>query len=462
MNFTHITFNSKEVVLNSLFICKGKSFKKEYLMNAISNGACAYLSEVDYEVDIPLVLVDDVRKAMPKIANQHYSRPYQHFTLIGITGTKGKSTTTYLLRKIFETEGKKTGILSSIDIYDGIVNQESRLTTPESVDLFKHFNNAKKSNLDYLVMEVSSQGLKYNRVDEIIFDYGVFLNISEDHVSALEHSSFEDYFQSKLKLFNQSKVAVINLDSAYIDQILKSSELSQRLITFSTKNKNADYFISDIKTQNQSISFKVNDYLIELGITGLFNLENALAAIAIAQDNKVSYSTIQKALKEIRVPGRMEYFETNDKKIKVIVDYAHNSLSFENLFNSIKKEYPNHSIIIIFGCPGEKSINRRKDLGEISNRYSNKVILTTEDPGYEDPLNICLEIKQYIPNVKTEIRLDRKDALQHALDSANQKTVILFTGKGDETRQKIKDKYVQTNSDIEITKELIKQYNKDH
>lgn len=462
INPAYLTFNSKDVIENTLFVCKGQAFKKEYLEMAIELGASAYVSEIDYHVNIPLILVDDVRVVMPILANAFYQQPYESFNLVGITGTKGKSTTAYFYKKIVETNQKTCGILSSIDTFDGIINKESRLTTPEALDLFKHFDNARQSQLDHFVMEVSSQGLKYNRVDEVIFDYGVFLNISPDHISSIEHPNFEDYFESKLRLFSQSKVAVISLDTDRVDEVLNAAQSSTKILTFSTNNPEADYYAGEITKKNQSITFKVNGTLIELGITGLFNVDNALAAIAVAHDSGIEYPVIAEALKEIRVPGRMEYFETIDQKVKVIVDYAHNTLSFEKLFQSSINEYPDHKLAIIFGCPGGKSINRRKDLGVVANQYANQVVLTTEDPGYEDPQKISEEVLTYIPDVESVIILDRKEALRFVMDNALDKTVILFTGKGDETRQKVENQYVETQSDISITKELIEEYNKSH
>lgn len=299
MDFNQLTFNSKEVVTNTLFICKGKAFKKEYLLDAIKSGASAYVSEVDYEVSIPLVLVDDIRIVMPLLANAFYHRPYQGFNLVGITGTKGKSTVAYFYKKIIESIGQTCGILSSIDTYDGIINEESRLTTPESLDLFKHFKHAQLSGLDHFVMEVSSQGLKYNRVDEVIFDIGVFLNISPDHISDIEHPNYEDYFKSKLRLFKQSKKSIINLESDKIDEILK---VAINPITISTDSDKADYYAHDIVQIEGGYQFKVNQIPFELGLTGRFNVSNALAAIACAHQSGIQLETISNSLKQIRVP----------------------------------------------------------------------------------------------------------------------------------------------------------------
>lgn len=455
-----ITYNSKEVESDTLFFCKGATFKKEYLDMAIQHGATAYVSEIDYHVSIPLIQVDHIAIAMAKLAKEFYQDPSSAFTLIGITGTKGKSTTTYYLKQILETAQHHCGILSSIDTYDGITQQESRLTTPEALVLYQHFYNAKQSHLDSFVMEVSSQGLKYHRVDGVEFDYGIFLNIGEDHISPIEHPHFEDYFHSKLKIFNQSKIAVVNLDSKHSDQILAAAQACHKVITFSQHRSEADYTFEIISTSIDGTTFKLNDELFMLGMSGLFNVENACAAIIVALDLGIDVSIIKQALKEIKVPGRMEVFHSQDQQLTVIVDYAHNTLSFEKLFESSRQEYPDSKMIIIFGCPGNKAINRRKDLGEVSNRFADEVILTMEDPATEDPTQICDDIKQYIPDVDTQIIIDRKEALKAAIDSVKGKTLILFTGKGAETREKIGNDYVPRQSDTSMTAELIQEYDK--
>lgn len=454
-----ITFDSREVSSDTLFFCKGAQFKIEYLLKAIESGAITYVSEVDYHQSIPCILVSDIRKAMALIADAFYDSPQTSFNLIGVTGTKGKSTTTYFIKKILDHyHEEKTGIISSIDTFDGVIDEESTLTTPEALTLFKHFNNARKAQLNSFVMEVSSQALKYDRVYGLNFDYGIFLNISPDHISPIEHPTFEDYFDSKLKLFQQSKKMIVNLDSDHIETINKHlNDVS--ILSFSQSNPDAQYQISNLKPHPNSISFTLNNDEYHVGITGLFNAENAAAAIILALDLKIPTPIIQSALSEIRVPGRMELFTTQDNLKTIIVDYAHNTLSFEKLFESTKQSYPNHHISIVFGCPGHKSLNRRQDLGEVSNKYADNVILCEEDPGYEDPTTISLEIAQYLKDVPYQIINDRKKALHTAMLFTQLPQVILFTGKGDETTMKVENKNVEIQSDVSITKELIEIYN---
>lgn len=467
-----ISYNSNDIQPNTMFICKGLTFKKEYLKNAISKGAFIYISESKYEdIDLQFIIVKDIRKSMPIIANIYYNNIWSKLKLIGITGTKGKSTTAYYIKYILDcylkaSNKNESAILSSIDNYDGVIKEESHLTTPESLQLNKHFKNAVDSDIEFLTMEVSSQALKYNRVDRINFNVGIFLNISEDHISPIEHSDFEDYFKSKLKLFNQCDTAIINMDCDFSDRVYNSAKSSKQIITYSIKNPSADVYGYDIKKQNHDILFKVRtkdfDKEFKLTMPGLFNVENALAAIAATNYFGIDNLYIYEGLEKARSSGRMEMYSTKDDKIIVIVDYAHNKLSFEKLFEAVKAEYPSREIISIFGCPGFKSLGRRKDLGTIAGKYSKKVYIVAEDPGYEPVIDISTEIAKYVEAQNTDYVIieDRGEAIKDAIFTANENTIILVTGKGNETRQKYGSQYLDCISDVEFTKKYLEDYNR--
>lgn len=449
----NLSYNSEEVINNTLFICKGSSFKEEYLISAIKKGAKVYISEKKYNVDIPCILVKDIKISLSKVAAKYFDYPGKKLNIIGIGGTKGKSTTAYYIKYILDEYAKNNNkkdiaIISSIDTYDGILNFESHITTPESLDLQNHFNNALLSDISDVVMEVSSQALKCNRVNDVCFNYGVFLNISEDHISPIEHNDFEDYFNSKLKIFANTNKAIINLNSDFSDKILsRAKKDSKEVITFSTKDQNADVYGYDIKKEGFDTKFKVKTKVFEkefiLTMPGLFNVENALAAISVATQMNIPYEDMYTGLKKAKSSGRMEVYYSNDKKIITIVDYAHNKLSFEKLYESTKSEYPNRKIITVFGCPGKKSLLRRKDLGQLAGKNSDKVYLTAEDPGMETVYDISKDIAQYVEEYHKnyEIIEDRGEAIKAAIKTAvNNKgeTIILITGKGNETRQKIR------------------------
>lgn len=468
----YLTYDSREVTEGTLFICKGAAFKAEYLDAAIEKGAIAYVSEVKYDTqkDVPYFLVDDIRKAMPPLAEKFNNAPWKKLTITGIGGTKGKSTSAYYMKAIVDdymaaTGGKESAVLSSIDIYDGVIKKESHITTPESVELQEHLRHAVESGITFAEMEVSSQALKYNRVDNMRFDVGVFLNISEDHISPIEHPDFEDYFSSKLKMFAQTKNALINTGSDYFDRVLEAAQVAPNVITFGTR-EGSDIYGYDIRKVNHEIHFRVKcdqfDEDFALTMPGLFNVENALAAIAAACVFHIPLEFMKSGLYRARSSGRMETYMSEDKNVIAVVDYAHNKLSFDKLFSSTRKEYPDYDIISIFGCPGKKAYIRRRDLGTIAGMYSKKVYLVAEDPGAEPVEEISKDIAQYVEaqHCPYEMIEDRGDAIHKAIMEATGKTILLITGKGNETRQKYGTEYLDCPSDVEYVKRYLEDYNK--
>lgn len=471
-----VTYNSKDVNQNTLFVCKGLKYKAEYLKEAISNGAIIYIADEENITikDFPHIVVTDIRKALAVVATLFYNYPALNINMIGVTGTKGKSTTSYYIKSILDDYMKKqnkndTAIISSIDTYDGVTTRESLLTCPESLELQSHIRNAVNSNMENLVMEVSSQALKLSRVYGILYKVGVFLNISEDHISSVEHEDFDDYFYSKLKLFDQIENAVINLDSECSDIILEHSKKCPNVLTCSTKDSSADIYAYNItKDGHTAINFKIksNKFNFEkdeftLTMPGLFNVENALVAIGTAICLNIPYDSIYDGLKIARASGRMETHSSKDGSIIVIVDYAHNKLSFEKLYESTKQEYPDKKIVTVYGCPGGKAQRRRMHLGELSGRYSDISYLTAEDPGIEETIDICKEIAFYIEkeNGKYKIVEDRGEAIKQAI-LENTDSVVLITGKGNETRQKYGTTYVPCLTDTDYALQALEEYDK--
>lgn len=469
---SHIAHNSKSVVSDTLYICKGIKYKPEYLSEAIQNGAMIYVAERENasESSFPHIVVKDIRKSLAVISSLYYDYPAQKINMIGLTGTKGKSTTAYYIKSILDHYMKSqnapdTAIVSSIDTYDGKSCKESLITSPESIDLQEHIANAVDCNMKNLVMEVSSQALKLDRVYDIEYKVGVFLNISEDHISSIEHPDFEDYFASKLKFFNQVETACVNLDCDYVDRIIENAQKCKKIITFSTKNSKADVYGYEIKKEGHtSIKFKVRTSEFEdeilLTMPGLFNVENALAAISVAISLNVPYIDIYEGLKTAKASGRMESHVSKDGSIIVIVDYAHNKLSFEKLYESTKQEYPDKKIVTVFGCPGGKAQLRRKDLGRLAGLHSNISYLTAEDPGPEETVSICNEIADHIKEEHGNYKIveDRGQAIKEAI-LENPNSVILITGKGNETRQKIGTKYIPCLTDTQYAEEALEEYN---
>ncbi len=472
-----LTYNSRDVEDNTLFVCKGfgDNFKEEYLKDAINYGAFVYVSEKKYDINMPCIIVKNAFVSLSILSSKYYSKPQEKLNVIGITGTKGKSTTTYYIKYILDEyaralNNKDTAVISSIDTYDGVENFESHLTTPESLDMYRHLYNAVNSDIKSIVMEVSSQALKIGRVYSLDLDIAVFMNISEDHISSIEHPDFEDYFKSKLKIFDRTKIACINLDTDRVDEVLENARKSESVVTFSTKNTNANVYGYDIRKDGYDTVFKVKTKMFDrefrLTMPGLFNVENALAAISAAISLNIPEQYIYEGLVKARSSGRMEIYRSKDEKIIAIVDYAHNKLSFEKLFESTKSEYNDRKITIIFGCPGKKAYIRRRDLGTVAGKYADKIFLVAEDPGYEPVEDISRDIAKYVSeyNQNYEMIEDRGEAIKKAIDEArenNNKTVILITGKGNETRQKYGSEYLPCKSDVEYTKLYLDEYDKE-
>lgn len=466
-----IAHNSKNVIPNTLYICKGIKYKPEYLEEAIKNGACIYVAEKPNVTrsDFPHIIVNDIHKALAAISCLFYDFPANNINMLGITGTKGKSTTAYYIKSILDNYMKEnnlpdTAILSSINNYDGKTCKESSITSPESIDLQQYIYNAVDCKMQNLVMEVSSQALKLDRIHDIYYKVGVFLNISEDHISTIEHPDFEDYFSSKLKFFSQVETACINLDADYIDRIIENAQNSKRIITFSTKNADADVYGYNIKKQGHTaISFRVKtkqfDEEMLITMPGLFNVENALAAISVAIVLGIPYHNIYEGLKVAKASGRMESHVSKDGSIVVIVDYAHNKLSFEKLYESTETEYPDRKIITVFGCPGGKAPLRRRDLGRLAAIHSSMNYLTTDDPGPENPSDICKEIANYIEkeNGKYKIVEDRGEAIKEAI-LENPDSVVLIAGKGNDSTQKVGYGSEPYLTDTKYAEEALKEY----
>lgn len=469
-----LTYNSKEVEKNSLFICKGAAFKEDYLEEAIEKGAIAYVSEKKYDIrgDVPYILVSDIQEAMAPLASIFYNYPQNQLKLIGVGGTKGKTTTTYFFKAVLDAylknQGKKpAGIISSIVTYDGIQEEESTNTTPEAVELIRHLANAVEAGLEYFVLEVSSQALKYHRTDGLDFELAIFLNIDEDHISPIEHPNYEDYLTSKLKMFKKTKHLVVNNETADKGRVFKRAQAdAENYYTFSTEAKEVGYYASDIHVEGFKTVFTIQTEKwsenYKLAMPGLFNVENASAVIAGTDILGIPQKYAQKVFLDIHVPGRTEFYQTDDEKIIAVVDFAHNRLSFERLYNSIQETYPKRHIVSVFGAPGGKALGRRKELGQIAGEYADFIYLTIEDPRFEEVEDISKEIAVYIEECGKPYQIieDRVEAIRTAFLAADEQTILLITGKGHETSNNIKGQSVPYATDIYYVQQMIADYNK--
>lgn len=463
-----LEYNSRNVVPGTLFVCKGANFKEDYLTQAIEQGAVAYVSEKKYDVpeDVPYILVRDIREAMAPIASFYHNDPQNKLNIIAIGGTKGKSTTAYFVKAILDrylaANGKKpAGLISTIDTYDGEKLYQQNNTTPEAIDLQAILARAVDAGLEYLVMEVSSQALKYHRTDFVEFDVSIFLNIDEDHISPIEHHDFEDYLLSKALMFNQTKKLVINRDTKEADYLLERAKEANEHYTFSIQADEADYFADAIETVDLSSLYHLHsdqlDEDFELSMPGHFNIENAVAATAAVDLLGIPVSFAKDALKEVVVPGRMRIFSTKDSQVIAVVDYAHNRLSFESLITSMKEIYPDYRTVSVFGAPGGKALGRRQELGQVAGQYSDDVFITMDDPGTENVADISKQIAEHVEKEGTPFTInnDRTRAIQEAFAAAEGKTLLLIIGKGQDDFMIIGNEHVPMRTDEEIVTELI-------
>lgn len=470
--------DSRVVEPGHVFICKGKAFKPAYLTSALERGAVAYLCDATHAAElaaaapgVPALVAGDasLRQAMAYVSAAAFGHPDRDVCVIGITGTKGKSTVSYMLRAILDggRPGSDTAIIGSIDTYDGIERHESHNTTPEAPDLWRHIAHTRAAGLPHLDMEVSSQALKYDRTLGLTFDVACFLNIGRDHISPVEHPDFADYFASKLRIFDQARTAVVNLDSDHVDEIVGAAAACERVVRFSAAGADgADVWASEVSSSRGRVRFTAHTPSwqgpVTLPMPGLFNVDNALAAIAIGEVLDIPAEQVVAGLARATVPGRMELLETGDDDVVAIVDYAHNKLSYQRFFPSIKQEFPGARIIALFGAPGGKAYERRSELPQEAARWADVLIYTEEDPANDPVEEICAEMAAATPaGTAYEVILDREEAVRRAAEIAfdgNGPAVVCLLAKGDETRQHEGDAFVPCRTDGEIFLEAARTY----
>ena len=463
------SYDTRALSGTALFLCKGAHFKEEYLREALRGGAVAYVADHAYGVDAPRLVVSDVRHALAVLGRLYYNGVTDKLVTVGITGTKGKSTTAYYMRYILNdwlsSQGKPDcAVISSIETYDGVVNEESHITTPEVLELYRHFQNAYDSGITHLVMEASSQSLKVGRVRGMMFDVASFLNVGEDHISPIEHPDFEDYFSSKLKIFDQCRIGCVNTDAEHAQRAIEYAKGRCELITFGSHAGDTVYCQS-VEKRADGIYFTVRSpkYNGEFSITmpGLFNVQNALAAIAMSAALDVPEASVRRGLRIARASGRMQVYESRDKEVTVIVDYAHNRMSFDALYRSTRAEYPGKAMISIFGCPGSHALQRRRDLGELSGQNCDYVFITEEDSGEEPFAQIAADIEKHVA-APHQVLEDRDECIRRAICCYDQPRVILLTGKGEEEYMKRGNVFEPYPSDVEMTLKHLATYDKQH
>lgn len=447
--FEKISYDSREVDASTLFFVKGDNFKKEFLENAVTAGLRLYISEMDFEVGIPALMVNDVKQAMSLLAMEFYGNPQDKLKLLAFTGTKGKTTSAYFAYHILQ-QSHKPALLSTMNTtLDGEHFFKSVLTTPESLDLFKMMATAVENGRTHLIMEVSSQAYLKKRVYGLTFDVGVFLNISPDHIGPIEHPTFEDYFYHKRLLMENSRAVVVNSEMDYFE-VLAEQVASMEHDFYGQHSDNQIH-------HSQAFSFETSGILTEkfdIQLIGRFNQENALAASLACLRLGATISDIKKGIAATRVPGRMEVL-TQKNGAKVFVDYAHNGVSLANLL-SVVQEHQKGKIILVLGATGNKGESRRKDFGLLINQHPElTVILTADDPNYEDPIAIAKEIASYI-SFDVDMIADREEAIKTALSlTSKEDDAVILAGKGADCYQIINGKKTDYLGDYAIAEKYL-------
>ncbi|MFD2307050.1 UDP-N-acetylmuramoyl-L-alanyl-D-glutamate--L-lysine ligase [Enterococcus termitis] len=465
--FDALSYDSRTVSSSTLFFCKGLNFKEDYLKKAVDAGLEVYIAEQPYDVAASLgIIVTDIKKAMAVLSMAFYDYPQNKMKLIGFTGTKGKTTAAYFTKFILDhATNKKTAMLSTMNsTLDGQTFFKSHLTTPESLDLYRMMAEAVDNQMTHFIMEVSSQAYKTNRVYGLFFDVGIFLNITPDHISPIEHPTFDDYFYCKRQLISHAKTMILNRDSDHFQLLKETAELHQTpYIVYGNQQLETDYVYQT--TPDDSLAFSVTAKEDKLGIAdeyhlrlgGDFNKGNALSAVIAASLVGADHLSCQLGIQEATVPGRMELL-THTNGAKVYVDYAHNYDSLKNLLTFVKEEHPDGRLLVVIGSTGNKAISRRKDFGTVLSELADIAILTTDDPADEEPALICKEIADYITApIQVETITDRAEAIAAALSLSSAQDAVVLAGKGADLYQKVHGEDTPYEGDYAIADRLIKE-----
>lgn len=443
-----IVSDSRKAGPGSLFFCikgavsDGHTYAKEVAEKGASVLIVQDLVEVPKQVTV--IQVPDSRYAMACISAAWFDHPAEKLKTIGITGTKGKTTTTYLVKSILENAGHKTGLIGTIETIIGEEHIPSANTTPESYLVQEYFAKMVEAGCDSVVMEVSSQGLMLHRTAGFVFDIGIFTNLEPDHIGPNEHKDFADYLHCKALLFKQCKTGFFNADDQHLEEILEGHTCEVETFGFSEK--------ADLRAENTrlvtgkgtlGIQYDVKgllDFPVEIDLPGKFSVYNSLTAIAVCRHFGVTQENIQKALKQAKVKGRIEMVKVSDD-FTLMIDYAHNAMSLESLLTTLKEYHPNR-LVCLFGCGGNRSKLRRYEMGEVSGKLADLTIITSDNPRNEEPQEIINDIKIGIGKTAgkyVEI-IDRKEAIAYAIHHGQPGDIIVLAGKGHEDYQEIRGK----------------------
>lgn len=443
---TTLAYDSRKVKSGSVFVCISGTVKDahEFIPEVVEKGASVVIveKEVNPVAGVTYLRVKNSRQALAYMSAAYFDYPAKKLKVIGITGTKGKTTTTYMVKSILESAGIKTGLIGTIEAVIGEEKIPSASTTPESYQVQELFHKMVEAGLDAVVMEVSSQALLMHRVDGIMFDIGVFTNLEPDHIGTNEHKDFADYMYCKSLLFQQCKLGIFNGDSEHLEGILKGHTCEVETFGYGENN---DLYAADVTLLKEHGALGVHynvkglmDFEVDVNVPGSFSVYNSLTAIAICHHFGVDADKIKYALGHVTVKGRIEIVPVT-KRYTLMIDYAHNAMSLESLLTTLK-EYEPGRLVCLFGCGGNRAKSRRYEMGEVSSRLADLTVVTSDNPRNEEPMAIIEDILTGVHKADGEYVTipDRKEAIAYCMEHAKDGDIIVLAGKGHEDYQEIK------------------------
>jgi len=451
--------DNRQVGKDDLFLCvegfavDGHSFIKD----AYNRGATAIICSKDIEElpDCTIIKVESSRKALAIASSNYYGNPSSKLKMIGITGTNGKTTSTFMIKSILEEAGYKVGVIGTIANYIGNTKIPAHRTTPESIELHKLFKDMVDAGVDYCVMEVSSHSLSLDRVYGVKFNQGIFTNLTQDHLDF--HKTFENYYEAKLILFKNSLNTIVNIDDLYGKKVFEDIEGSKT--TFSTIEK-SDVMASDITMHARGVQFnlitKMEKSTVDMGMPGMYNVYNALGCAAACLKEGISLEVIKAGLGKVSVPGRCEIVTKNyNLGYEIIVDYAHTPDGLDNILKTAR-EFTKGKLISVFGCGGDRDKTKRPIMGKIGSELSDIAVITSDNPRTEDPMTIIEDVIRDIEKDNYLVVENRREAIKKAMEIAQKEDVIVVAGKGHEDYQVLKDKTIHFD-EREVIAEIMKE-----
>ena len=445
MEISTLVYDSRKVQKDSVFVCISGSVRDahEFIPDVVKNGAAAVIVEKDVTPveGVTYIKVEDTRLALAYMSAAYFDYPAKKIKTIGITGTKGKTTTTYMVKSILESAGIKTGLIGTIESICGDKHTPAANTTPESYMVQKLFAEMADEGMDAVVMEVSSQALKLHRVSGFTFDIGVFTNLEPDHIGENEHKDFEEYMHCKSLLFRQCRLGIFNGDDEHLEGIMKGHTCEVETFGYKSINNLVAENV-ELKKEHGALGVKYHvsgllDFDVDVNVPGKFSVYNSLTAIAICHHFNVAKEAIKEALCHVSVKGRIEIVPVT-KRYTIMIDYAHNAMALESLLTTLK-EYEPGRLVCLFGCGGNRAKSRRYEMGEVSSRLADLTVVTSDNPRNEEPMDIINDILVGVSKADGRYVTipDRKEAIRYCMENAQAGDIIVLAGKGHEDYQEI-------------------------